>query len=56
MDFTHLSEPDKYFYIHNKLQNKVLNQMQTWVKTMTEWEIFSVQSFFDQLILVYDNF
>ena len=25
--------------------------MQTWVKTMTEREIFSVQRFFDQLIL-----
>ena len=30
--------------------------MQTWVKKMTEREIFSVQRFFDQLILVYDNF
>ena len=30
--------------------------MQIWVKTMIEREIFSVQGFFDQLILVYDNF
>ena len=30
--------------------------MQTWAKAMTEREIFSVQRFFDQLILVYDNF
>ena len=29
--------------------------MQAWVKTMTERENFSVQRFFDQLILVYDN-
>ena len=30
--------------------------MQIWVKTIREREIFSVQRFFDQLILIYDNF
>ena len=30
--------------------------MQTWVRTMPEREVFSVQIFFDQLILIYDNF
>ena len=30
--------------------------MQTWVKTITEREIFSFQRILDQLILVYDNF
>ena len=29
--------------------------MQAWVKTMTEREIFAI-NFFDQLILIYDNF
>ena len=28
VDFTHLSERDRFFYIHNKLKNKILNQMQ----------------------------
>ena len=56
VDFIHLSERDRFLYIHNKLKNKLLNQVQTWAKTMTEREIFSVQRFFDQLILVYDNF
>ena len=32
------------------------NQMQAWVKTITEREIFFIQFFFDQLIFVYDNF
>ena len=56
VDFTHLSERNRFFYIHSKLRDKILIQMQTWVKTMTEREIFSVQKLFDQLILVYDNF
>ena len=30
--------------------------MQTWVKTTTEREFFSVQNLFGQLILVYDNY
>ena len=42
MDFTYLSERNNIFYVHNKLKNKIFNQMQTWVKTMTEREIFSV--------------
>ena len=53
MDFTHLSKRDRFFYIHIKLKNKILNQMQAWVITMTEREIISVQRFFDQLILIY---
>ena len=28
MDFTHLSERNRFFYIHNKLKNKILGQMQ----------------------------
>ena len=56
IDFTHLSEGDWIFYINNKLKNKIFNQVQAWVKAMTEREFFSVQRFFDQLILVYDNF
>ena len=56
MDITHLSVRDRFFYIHNKLKNKTLNKLQTWVKTMTEREIFSVKRFFDHLILIYDNF
>ena len=56
MDFTHLSERNRFFYINNKLKNKILNQMQAWVETMTEREIFSVQRFFTQLILIYDIF
>ena len=46
----------EFFYIHNKLKNKIFNQVQTWVKTMAEREFCSVQFFFHQLILVYDNF
>ena len=56
VDFTHLSERDRFFSIHSKRKDKIFNQMQAWVKTMTEKEIFSVQRFFDQLILGYDNF
>ena len=56
MDFIHLSERNNFFYIHNKLKNKIFGQVQTWVKTMTEREIFSVNFFFPQLILIYDNF
>ena len=56
VDFTHLSERDRFFYIYNKLKNKNLNQMLSWVRTMREREKNSVQFFFDQLILIYDNF
>ena len=55
MDFIYLSGRDRFFYIHNKLKNKILNQMQTWVKTMTERGNFSNQIFFNQLMLIYDN-
>ena len=56
VDCTHLSEKDNFFYIHNKLKDKALNQVQTWVKIMTERETFSVQGLFNQLIIIYDNF
>ena len=56
MDFTHLSEGDRFFYIHSKLKNKIFNQMQIWIKIMTEREKFSMQRFVDQLILIYVNF
>ena len=56
MNFTHLSERDKFYYIHNKFENQFFDQVQTWVKTIKQRETFSVQGFFDQLILVYDNY
>ena len=55
VDYTHLSERDRFFYIHSKLKNKVFGQVQSWVKIMTERETFSVQRLFDQLILAYNN-
>ena len=56
MDFTHLSERVKFFSIHNKLKDKVLNHVQIWVKIISEREIFPVQRFFDQLILTNNKF
>ena len=56
VDCTHISQRNKFFYIHSKLKDKIFNQVQTWVKVMTERETFSVQGFFNQLIIVYDNF
>ena len=55
VDLTHLSERDRFFYIHSRLRDKALSQMQTWVKVMTERETFSVQRLFNQLIIAYDN-
>ena len=55
VDLKHFSEPERFWYIHNRLKEKVLGQMESWVQTMLQIGTFLVKNLIAQLRLAYDN-
>ena len=55
VNLKHFSETNRFWYIHNRLKEKVLKQVEAWVQGMIQFGIFSVKNFIAQLRLVYNN-
>ena len=55
VDLGHFSEADRFSYIHNRLREKALGQVEAWVQAMIQFGTCSVKDFIAQLRLAYDN-
>ena len=55
VDLKHFSESERFWYIHNRLREKTLEQVEAWVQAMIQFGTFSVKNFIAQLRLIYDN-
>ena len=52
VDLKHFSESERFWYIHNRLKEKTLGQVEAWVQVMIQFGTFSVKNFIAQLRLM----
>ena len=55
VDSKHFSETERFWYIHSRLKEKVLGQVEVWVQAILQIKTFLVNDLIAQLRLVYDN-
>ena len=55
VDLKHFSETERFWYIHSRLKDFFLGQMEAWVQTMLQIGTFLVKNLIEQLRLAYDN-